>query len=303
MPEEFGYRHPGYAESLSEFGKPRKLSGCGGWILERQIPDSPYLDAMGCYPLFLCNDWKKLNSDIRDLGDDFVSLSLVTDPFGEYDQSYLRECFKDVVVPYKQHFVADLSQPLDRIVSKSHLLTVRRALRKVEVEWCPEPVRFLSEWLELFGNLTQRHHISGLRKFSVSAFRKQLTIPGIVMFRAISGGVTAGLDLWYVDGDIAYGHLVACSELGYKLRASYALKWFLIEYFKKRVKWIDWGGVSDGTNETDGLMQFKKGWATGSKTVYLCGRVLNQEKYNKILESKMVSPTSYFPAYRAGEFS
>lgn len=33
------YSHPGYAESLSEFGVPRSLPRCGGWLLERAFPD------------------------------------------------------------------------------------------------------------------------------------------------------------------------------------------------------------------------------------------------------------------------
>jgi hypothetical protein len=41
-----GYLRPGYAESL-EFGTPRELPRCGGWVLERQIPGFPDQDAMG----------------------------------------------------------------------------------------------------------------------------------------------------------------------------------------------------------------------------------------------------------------
>jgi hypothetical protein len=59
-----GYMHPNYAHSLREFGEPRELPGSGGWILERIIPGTPYRDAMGCYPLFACNDWSKLANDL-----------------------------------------------------------------------------------------------------------------------------------------------------------------------------------------------------------------------------------------------
>jgi hypothetical protein len=45
-----GYMHPQYARSLAEFGIPRKLPRCRGWILQRQIPDFPHYDGMGCYP-------------------------------------------------------------------------------------------------------------------------------------------------------------------------------------------------------------------------------------------------------------
>ncbi len=46
-----GYLSSAYAESLAEFGRPRELAKCGGWILERKIPGTDLHDAMGCYPL------------------------------------------------------------------------------------------------------------------------------------------------------------------------------------------------------------------------------------------------------------
>src|SRR5690349_8434686 len=69
-----GYLHPAYAESLSEFGRPRLLPRSRGWILERPIPACPYFDAMGCYPLFTCHDWSELPGDLVDLGSELVSL-------------------------------------------------------------------------------------------------------------------------------------------------------------------------------------------------------------------------------------
>src|SRR5215510_12316622 len=105
-----GYAHADYAAALAEFGSPRLLPGCGGWILERPIPRTPYRDAMGCYPLFACPDWPRLRDDLETLGDDLVSLAVVADPFGEHDPAYLRTCFPDVVVPFKEHLVVDLAR-------------------------------------------------------------------------------------------------------------------------------------------------------------------------------------------------
>src|SRR5690349_16611740 len=103
-----GYADRMYAYALSEFGTPRELPHCGGWVLERPIDDVDYRDAMGCYPLFACHDWGQLHADLETLAGDLVTLSLVTDPFGAYDYEYLQICF-DVVIPFKQHFVYDLS--------------------------------------------------------------------------------------------------------------------------------------------------------------------------------------------------
>ncbi len=92
-----GYLHHSYAESFLEYGIPRLLPRSSGWVLLRDIPDYPYRDAMGCYPLFTCFDWSQLHSDLEDLPSDLICLSVVTDPFGVYDVPYLQRCFKHVV--------------------------------------------------------------------------------------------------------------------------------------------------------------------------------------------------------------
>ena len=111
-----GYLHPGYAQSLAEFGTPRELPGSRGWILKREIPGFSFHDAMGCYPLFTCQDWSQLHADLEDIGNDLASLLLVTDPFGEYNTTYLNRCFKDAVIPFKDHFIVDLSRSADNFV-------------------------------------------------------------------------------------------------------------------------------------------------------------------------------------------
>src|SRR5262245_39615564 len=110
MPEISGYMHPRYAESLSEFGTPRQLPRSGGWILQRQISGTAFCDGMGCYPLFSCRDWKALEEDLEDLRRDLVCVSLVADPFGNYELADLQRCFADLFVPFKEHCVMDLQK-------------------------------------------------------------------------------------------------------------------------------------------------------------------------------------------------
>ncbi len=298
-----GYMHPGYAESLAEFGTPRKLPHCGGWILERQIPGFPYHDAIGCYPLFACHDWLQFYADLEGIGNELVSLSLVTDPFGEYDKTYLHRCFRDVVIPFKEHFIADLRHPLNAIVSKHHRYYSRKALGNVDVEVCDNPMEFFDEWVDLYGTLTDMHDLKGIKVFSKAAFAKQFSIPGMVMVRAVSQDITVGIHLWYVQGEVAYSHLAAYSPLGYDLMASYALYWSAIEYFVDKVRWLDLGSAagvkSDGTH---GLSKFKRGWSTGTRIAYFCGRIFDHAKYLEIVMAKDVLSTNYFPAYRKGEF-
>ncbi len=72
---------------------------------------------MGCYPLFCCKDWSRLHADLDEIGGDLVSLSIVPDPFGSYDLAYLKQCFGDVVIPFKEAFVVDLDLPINTIAS------------------------------------------------------------------------------------------------------------------------------------------------------------------------------------------
>lgn len=301
----FGYVHPVYAESLVEFGTPRELPRCGGWILERQIPGFSYCDGMGCYPLFSCQDWSQLHTDLESLKNKLVSLALVVDPFGEFNVVDLHQCF-DVVFPFKEHFVADLYRPINEIVSKHHRKYVRKSLRQVEVEICENPNQYLDEWVDLYTTLINRHNIKGIRKFSRKAFKKQLCVPGMVMLRVIFQDVTVGANLFYVQGSVAHAHLSAFSDQGYELGAPYAVKWSAIEYFADNgVHWLNWGGsagISIKNKDSDGLTQFKKGWTTETRTAYFCGRILDHEKYAQIVEAKRIPNTDYFPAYRKGEF-
>jgi hypothetical protein len=113
------------------------------------------------------------------------------------------------------------------------------------------------------------------------------------------------INLWYRQLGVAYYHLGASSDAGYRGRASFALFWHAIEHFAASgLAWADLGGsVGLGDNGKDGLSRFKRGWSTGSRVAYLCGVVLSADAYRDVVRSKGIGPTSYFPAYREGEFA
>ena len=300
-----GYGNPAYAESLAEFGKPRHLPRSGGWLLERPVAGFNVSDAMGCYPLFVCSDWSQLVVDLANIGGDLISLSLVTDPFGQYDVAYLGECFPEVAIPFKEHFIVDLSQPLDTLVHSHHRRNARRALSRVRVEKCADPLSFLNDWITLYGNLIERHSITGLAAFSPAAFAKQLAVPGIIAFRAVHNEETVGMVLWYEQENRAYYHLAAYSPTGYELRASFALFDYSLRYFAARqCEWLSLGaGAGVDASDRSGLNRFKQGWSTGTRTAYFCGRIFDAKKYEAIVSARGPSTKRYFPAYRAGEFS
>lgn len=299
-----GYLHADYAQALSEFGTPLELPRSGGWLLKRSIADFDDYDASGCYPIFACRDWSKLRVDLDQIADHVISLSLVTDPFGEHNVHDLRECFPNVMFAYKEHFVIDLALPIDQIVSAHHARNVRKARRLVEVERCADPLRCADEWIALYANLVQRHRIKGIAAFSRESFLKQLQVPGLEMFRAVYAGETVGIVLWYTQNDVGYYHLAAYNDMGYELRASFALFACAIEYFSTRLRWLSLGaGAGLQSDANDGLTRFKRGWASGTRTAYFCGRIFDAARYAMIVQAKGVSGNDYFPIYRKGEFA
>ena len=300
-----GYLHPLYAQSLAEFGEPLELPASKGWILKRPIPGTSFADGMGPYPIFTCQDWSCLGKDMDGLEDQLVSLALVTDPFGAYTQHELQEHFKDLANPFKEHFVIDLEQRPEEFVAPHHRRNAQKALKMIRVEIDTEPIHRLDEWTSLYDHLIDRHEIKGVSRFSRAAFDIQLRVPGIVAFRAIVNDKTVGMLLWYVQGDRGYYHLGAYNEEGYQSNASFAMFWRALDYFATRgVPWLSLGaGAGAHGDGSDGLTRFKRGWSTGTRTAYFCGRIFDREQYQNILSVRGIGNTNYFPAYRAGEFA
>jgi hypothetical protein len=297
-----GYLHPGYIRSLAEFGSPRILSRSGGQLLERAIPGSEHFDGLGSYPIFACADWTGLSVDFEELQHRLVAVWVVTDPFGEYTPCDLKRYFPDLVLPYKKHFVTDLSCSPTDFVCAHHQRNIRASLLRLKVEECTRSVSVLDAWCDLYHNLVRRHGIQGLQAFSRTSFDQQLRLPGLVVLRAQSRRQTVGMLLWYVHGNVAYYHLGAFSDEGYTLGASFALFWHAITYFAQRgFRWLSLGaGAGVHSQAADGLTRFKKGWSTGSRTVYLCGRIFNRALYHRLSEAVRPSARDrVFPAYRA----
>lgn len=301
--EMTGYGHGVYADAFREHGTPRLLPRSGGWLLVRQIPGLPFFDAMGCYPLFCCNDWSGLLEDLEEAGRDLISVSMVPDPFGDYDLLYLKKCFPDVCTPYKDASVFDLTQQAKKFISRGRQKKARRALQEIDIHVCRQPENELETLDKLYSSLVARHTITGMRTFSTESLRKQLSVPGTVMLLANDGDTTVGAAVWYLQNDVAYGHLAAFSEAGYQNYASYALDWFALQYFKGKVRWLYFGpGAGVSNDGTDGLSTYKKGWSTEMRSVMFCGRIMNRVGYDEIVSKKESRSTTYFPAYRSGEF-
>jgi hypothetical protein len=300
-----GYLHNIYAQSLSDYGDIICLPHSKGWILKRRIPDSDHYDAMGIYPLFVCESWENLPRDLEEIQNELVCLSIVTDPFGEFDKNILKSLFSDAFFVFKEHFIIDLSKNLDKIISKHHWRNINKAQKNVFVERCRSPKLVAYDWIKLYRNLIKVRNITGIPAFSERALAKQLEVPGVQIFCGINEGETVAVLVWYIIGNVAYYHLGASSDRGYGLNASFALFWRSIEYFSSSgLDWVNLGaGAGTNANGNSGLTRFKKGWSSGTKPVYFCGRVFNQEIHDKILKQKNIEYDKYFPAYRKGEFT
>ena len=301
-----GYLHPAYAASLAAYGEPRLLPHSAGWILEREIDGAGARDAMGCYPLFACRDWSALARDFDALEGRLVSLAVVTDPFGDYSPPDLERSFPDIARPFKEHFVVDLSRPAKEFVHAHHQRSARKSLERLTVERADDPAPFLDEWTELYSTLVARHEIKGLTAFSRESFAKQLAVPGLTMLRAVNEeGRGVGATLWYAQNGVGYYHLGAYSDEGYEMRASFALFQHALEYFAATgLGWLSLGaGAGASGDGTDGLTRFKRGWATGTRTAYFCGRIFDRTRYSELARARGASASNYFPLYRAGEFA
>jgi len=253
---------------------------------------------MGPYPLLCCSNWKNLGADLDELSGSLVSVTAVADPFGNHTPEMLEDCF-DFAKKFKNHYAIETGNDPKSYVSKSHLANVRRAQKEVSIERCDNPIELLDEWERLFNVLAQKHQITGIRRFSRATFEAQFKIPGLVAFIAYANQEIIGMDLWYIQDNCAQGHLVAFDKTGYSLRASYASKWAVIQYFNDKATWINLGSVASGSNSS-GLDHFKKGWATTTRPSWLCGRILQPDNYHALSEG--INNEGYFPAYRQGEF-
>ncbi|MBC7542337.1 MAG: GNAT family N-acetyltransferase, partial [Candidatus Sericytochromatia bacterium] len=275
-----GYRHQRYAASLAAFGKPLALRASGGWVLRRPVADTGWHDAMGVYPLCVLQDWTKLAADLTEPDSDCVSLTMVTDPFGDYDPALLHRCFPDVMIPFKNHYVVDLQRAPRTFISAHHRRNARKALATLTVDVSTAPLQHLDDWVALYGVLTVRHAIQGIQAFSPAAFAEQLQVPGIVVVRALAGSDVVGMHLWYRDNGIGYYHLGACTEAGYRLGAAFALFSTAIDHFADTLRWLSLGaGAGLSADQEDGLSRFKGGWATGTRTAYFGGRILDKGRY------------------------
>lgn len=286
-----------YVESLRHMGEPSRLDACGGWLLRRSIPDSRLHDCIGPYPLFVCHDWARLPEDVAALRDSgAVSVALVPDPFGGWTPALLESAF-DVVRVVKQRWIVDLSAGLERVVSSHHRRRAQRALAHIGIERCPEPRQYASEWSRCYLSFAADRKMAGAAAFPERSLIDQLSVPGLLMYRASAGGRSLGFSLWMIHGPYAYGHLAAYTGTARRSGVAYAFYWEIFRDLERLgVERVDLGG---GLDDEDRLARWKAGWTPHSCPSLVCGAILRPAEYDALTRSRGASDTSFFPAYRA----
>ncbi len=262
---------------------------------------------MGCYPIFCCPNWAGLEQDLSwlETNTDLVAFSAVIDPFCDLDGAQLAACFPDLAVPFKSHHVVDLHVSTETMLSAHHRRNERKGLASVTVDALDRAGACEDDVVHLYGILSAKHDIRGWAAFSEESLRRQCRVPGMVAFRARRENVTVGMTVWYVQGETGYYHLGAYTDVGYDARASYAVFSKAIRYFAAAgVRWLDLGAAAGLREEqSDGLARFKRGWSTGTKAAYLCGRIFDRGAYAALAKPSGPTTSSYFPAYREGELA
>ena len=304
MTQAPAYLDQAYAAAMAGAGQAIALGACGGGLILRQVPGTDLRDAQAPYPFLVCRDWSQLAQDLDALPPDLVSVTAITDPFAQTTPEDLSRAFPHMVRPYKAHFVIDLTRPLESFADPHHLGCAGRALRRLEVGVVADPSVILPEWLRLYANLVARHGIRGPARMTEAAFHHLLQVSHLTVFRAQWKGATIGMILCLDDGTRAWFHLGAYDAEGYRRNASYAIVRHAIGHFAAvgcQMMNIGAGAGAFGDG-TDGLTAFKRGWASGTRMTYLCGRIHAPNAYARLVAQTKTGQSPYFPAYRTGEY-
>lgn len=297
-----GYLNPLYVQSFSEIGEPIFLPRSKGWLVKRQIPGTKYFDAMGPYPLFFCERWDQLPNDLEEIRDEILSFSFVIGPFEEFNFEDYKSYF-DICRLYKKHYIYDTKIPLETSVNKYSQRDARRALRDVDIDLVVAPQINLDEWVNLYESLVKRHQVTGIRAFSRESFARQIAIPNTHFFRAWHNNELVAGNLYYIQNNVAYGHLLALTEKGYELGASHAIQWVALQHFRNEVSWVDFGGgTGSSQGNLSGLDKFKMGWSNKIGKSYFCAKILNRKRYAWLVQQSASADDGWFPAYRHGDF-
>lgn len=284
-----------YARSLSHLGEPLAVPEWGVHVLIRPIPGADLKDAIGPYPLTPLRPDADIAAGLERLrAAGLVSLVMVTDPLSS--PKNVSADF-DVSRPFKAHQIHDPAVGLPGY-GKHHRYEIRRAQGRVETREI-RLAEHLTEWMALYGDLIQRHGLSGGHAFPRAYHEALTTLTGLRAFGAFIDDRLVSAHLFVTHQGVATSHLAASSQAGYAAGAAYTVNALALETLGGEGLVNLGGGAGAGDDPTDGLARFKAGFANTTTTAWLHGAVLNPQAYEALSGGKRDS--SYFPAYRGPE--
>lgn len=291
------YASRAYAEAIGDGAPVVAVRELGSWAVLRPIPGTRLLDARTPYPfspLVRPRSRRDLYHGLEESG--IVSLVVTTDALDD-DTEWYADIF-DLARPYKAHFVIDRDRAPVRF-TKHHRYEIRKSDRLCETGTVPLRDH-MDEWCALYDNLAARHRLGDTHRFSRSYFEALARLPGFVAVAAMIGGRMVSCHIWAKVARRAYSHLSASSEEGYRHGAAYAVLAHAVGAFDD-CRLIDLGGVPDAADSPCGLARFKKGFANGTRTNWICGSIVDPERYRSLtgeIPGERVAG-GYFPAYRS----
>ena len=286
-----------YARSLDHIGQALYVPHWETSVLIRNIDDH-YKDIIGIYPITVIAEHADLKGGLdylKKMG--FISVILNLDDFNRPSMEALSGVF-EFVRPFKTHYIYRPSIT-DPTYTKHHRYEINKALKILQVEKLNLGAN-LEAWKNLYSELTERHNLQSLHNFSAAHHHILAQLDKIVAFGAWKDNELVSCHIWSEHNGFVHSHLAASNETGYKSSAAYAVNDFSTRYFRE-ANLINFGGGAGATSDpNDGLIRFKKGFSNDIALSYLCGGILNNDIYQKLLQKKGTTNTiiEFFPAYR-----
>ncbi len=295
-----GYLSPEYAQSLAEFGEIVRLPRSGIRLLRRDI-DGVHHDLCGLYPYAMARDWAAIAEDIAELREgDAVSLVLVTDPFAAERCDWPTIAVWDMCRPFKPHQVVDLGRDWRGERKKKLRYLTRRALAAQRVGPVENPGDYATLLWKFYRRTIDRFGLTGIQAMSEAAIADQLAVPGAALIVAHDEEGPTGAMLCFDHGHTSNSHLLFLSDRAERLGTSYALYYGCLEAAEDRhCRLVNFGSGAGAVDDPgDGLLRFKRRWANREAATWLCGAILDRNRYTELCRQAGTANDDYFPAYR-----
>ena len=295
-----GYQSKGYIKSYYQDSDMVYLANADGWLGKRLINHNGECDLSGGYPMAFFNNLPCIEQDFRPLvKQGFISMTFVTNQINNLTVNKLSQKV-DLFKPFKKHYLATLEKPWENVVRRTMKKNALRAFKLFDVS--PVDSLYNSDYAETLWRLHQKSlagkHISIDYPINFNVLKEQLNMPGIKLFKGEYNNKIHGIACYIEVADKVYGHVIGSTQFGLNNHLNYGLYAVALKYYHKQKAFIDFGGNAGLVNDSScGLSKFKSGWSSHVANTYICGKILNSNKYQQLIGERFKN-SKYFPAYR-----